>query len=128
MKTTLSVVFFVLLTLTSAHFSTVVASTATAQNSQTGGFNFFRAHRQASGIALSWSTASPDVVAFKVERSYDGDFFDTINDMPCNGGGMHKFSDMEIFPGTIHYRITAVKADGTTEVSSIEMVRIVKRG
>src|SRR5688572_18374661 len=128
MKTILSAVFFVLLTLTSAHFSTVVASAATTQNTQSGCFNYFRAHRQANGIAISWAVGTPDVVQFKVERSYDGDFFDVINEMSCTGSGMHKFSDIDIFPGTIHYRITAVKADGSTEVSSTEMVRIVKRG
>lgn len=128
MKTIPFLAFFVLLTLTSAHFSTVVAaSTATAKTAQTGTFNYFRSHRQANGIALTWAVSSPEVVQFKVERSYDGDFFDVINEMACTGSGMHKFSDMEVFPGTIFYRITAVKADGSTETSSVESVRIVQR-
>jgi len=90
-------------------------------------FNHFRAHRQANDVALSWAVGVNGVTSFTIERSYDGDMFDPVVQMSCNGTTTHKFRDAGVYPGFIHYRIAAAKADGTVEYSAIETVRIVRR-
>lgn len=91
-------------------------------------FDFFRVHRQGPGISLSWAAASSGISQFVIERSYDGEFFDVVAAMGCSGSNTHKFNDSDVFPGTIFYRITAVKSNGTTESSAVKTVRIVQRG
>lgn len=91
-------------------------------------FDFFRVHRQGPGISLSWSAATPGIAQFEIERSYDGEFFETVAAMGCSGTNTHKFNDNDVFPGTIYYRITAVKTNGTSEKSAVKTVRIVQRG
>lgn len=91
-------------------------------------FNFFRAHRQAKNIAMTWAVNAGDVAGFVVERSYDGDFYESAGTINFNGSGSYKFTDVSVYPGVIYYRIRAVKQDGTTENSSVESVRIVQHG
>jgi hypothetical protein len=100
------------------------SSTAVKPNSC---FNQFRVHRQANDASLTWSVSTPDVVGFVVERSYDNEWFETVTQLGCNGNSVHKLRDTEVFPGYVHYRITAVKADGSSEHSHVETIRIVKR-
>lgn len=90
-------------------------------------FSFFRAHRQAKGVAMSWAVSTPDVVEFVVERSYDDYYFETAGTVSYSTASTYKFKDEDVFPGYVSYRIMAVKSDGTTELSDIERVRIVKR-
>jgi hypothetical protein len=92
-------------------------------------FDNFRAHRQGkAGVSLTWSVSMPDIVQFSVERSYDGDFFEVIGGANANAAGTYRHKDNDVFPGRIYYRITALKADGSTESSPVEVVRIVQRG
>ena len=92
-------------------------------------FNYMRVHRQGkSGINISWSVSINDIDHFIVERSYDGEFFEPVNSCGFNGSSNYKMNDNNIFPGIIHYRITAVKTDGTSELSAVKSVRIVQRG
>ncbi len=127
MKTITTFVFLLLVSLTPAVATPVYSSYATVKP-PSGSFSFFRVHRQGPGISLSWASASSNVVQFIIERSYDGEFFDVIGGMGCTGTNTHRFSDNDVFPGLIHYRVTAVKADETTESSTIETVRLVRRG
>lgn len=90
-------------------------------------FQSFRIHRQANGVALSWTPISADVQQFVIERSYDGEFFEAINSVGCNGTSRHSYLDENVFPGYIHYRIRAIYADGNTDVSPVEVIRIVQR-
>jgi hypothetical protein len=91
-------------------------------------FNYLRAHRQGkAGVGLTWAVSSNDIVQFVVERSYDGDFWEPAGSVNFNGSSSYKFTDKEVYPGFISYRITAVKADETTECSPIEQIRIVQR-
>jgi hypothetical protein len=68
------------------------------------------------------------VAEFAIERSYDGEFFDTIGTMNCGGTATHQYKDANVFPGTIWYRISAIKADDSVETSLVQSVRMVKRG
>ena len=123
MKTLISYVALAALILTSSF----TIDTQQKLNQQLPCFNYLRAHRQAKNVAMTWGINSSDVVQFAVERSYDGDFYDNVGTVNQNGSRSYKFTDLSVFPGTIYYRITAVKADGTTECSPIVSVRIVQR-
>jgi hypothetical protein len=107
-------------------FSTASTFESSVTLRKTTGFHHFRVHRQGSGAALSWSAV--DAVSFQVERSYDGRFFHTVTTVEAGSESVHKFKDETVFPGTIYYRIGAVKADGSVEYSDTESVRIVKHG
>ena len=125
MKTFISYAFVALFFIGFASsFSTAAKFESTVLCKKTTGFDYFRAHRQANGAALSWS--APDAVAFKIERSYDGEFFDEVATVEASAAA-HKFNDKDVFPGTIYYRVGAVKADGSVEYSDVATVRIVKR-
>ncbi len=118
---------FAVLTLTSSYFSTVISATTTQTVAVTSCFDHFRIHRQAQSVALSWAATSTDVVQFVVERSYDGEFYEAIAEMASSGARAYKFKDDTVYPGVIYYRIKAVKEDGSSEDSSVESIRIVKR-
>ncbi|HVE60286.1 MAG TPA: hypothetical protein VNA26_00605 [Chitinophagaceae bacterium] len=126
MKTITSFLFLLLITFSPAIATPVCSSSTTVK--PFSGFSFFRVHRQGSGISLSWASSSSGVVQFIIERSYDGEFFDVIAGIGCNGANTHRLSDNNVFPGIIYYRVTAIKADGTTESSATETVRFVRRG
>ena len=127
MKTLITFAFILFVSVSPA-VATSSLSSSTIVKPPSGSFSFFRAHRQGPGISLSWAQGSSDVVEFVIERSYDGEFFDVIGGMECFGTRTHKFSDNDVFPGIIYYRVTAVKVNGTTESSAIESVHIVRRG
>ena len=125
MKTLVSYVALTLFVLTSSF--TIDVQQKANQHSTVDCFNYFRAHRQGKAVSMTWSVANPDVTSFVIERSYDNFFWETAGSMNSNGNASYKFNDSSVFPGTIYYRITAVKTDGTSECSPIETVRIVQR-
>jgi hypothetical protein len=125
MKTLMTIAFLLFITVTTSAVATQLPTgTPTVSASS---FQSFRIHRQSSGVALSWEPSTSNVREFLIERSYDGEFFETINVVGCNGTTTHRFLDGNVFPGYIHYRITAVYADGSTEASPVQMIRIVQR-
>jgi len=121
------IALFSVLVFTSSYVSSKL-DTSTETRTQTGSFKQFNVHRQGSDVALAWSVTTPNVVEFAIERSYDGQYFESIGSMPCVGTTTHHYKDVAVYPGTIWYRITAVKADQSVESSAIESVRIVKHG
>lgn len=104
---------------------------AKAKPAAVQGFGYFRIHRQANDVALSWAVANPlSVVSFSVERAYDAGFLysETLDEVTCNSGNpSYKYRDSNTFPGYLYYRIAAHHADGSTEYSPVEMIRIVSR-
>jgi len=124
MKTIMTIAFLSFITLTTSAVATQLpTSTPTVSVSS---FKSFRIHRQGNGVALSWEPTA-HVQHFVIERSYDGEFFETVNTVGCNGTSIHRYNDENVFPGYIHYRITAVNADGSSEASPVQMIRIVQR-
>ena len=105
--------------------SNVSVTTAKAEHE----FDFFRIHRQGkSDIMLSWGINSPaGVSSFTVQRSYDGDFFEEINQAPCNNSVKFSFKDEGVYPGYIYYRVGCIMSDGSCHYSDTEMIRIVSR-
>jgi hypothetical protein len=126
MKTILTFAFVAFLAVTTSAVATNVHPSYT-QSPANSCFNYFRAHRQANAAGLLWSVNQPGITSFVVERSYFGDVYEPVGEVACNGAGQHKFLDTEVFPGTIYYRVIAVKADGGTETSSVAVLRIVSR-
>lgn len=127
MKTVTTFVFLLFVTLSPA-VATHVSSSLSAPKKVTGCFDYFRAHRQGTGVAMTWASSTADVVQYTIERSEDGEFFNPIGGMTSNGTGTHKYKDDNVYPGVISYRIAALKSDGSIEYSPVEIVRIVRHG
>jgi len=92
-------------------------------------FTYFRVHHQSKkNNVLNWGIDSPvGVTCFNVERSYDGEFYEVISQVPCNSSVRFSWKDEGIFPGVIFYRIACNMNDGTTHYSEIETIRVVQR-
>ena len=92
-------------------------------------FTYFRTHPQTKkNVVLDWGIDSPaGVTCFTVERSYDGDFYDPINQVACNNAVRFSWKDEGVFPGLIYYRIVCNMNDGTTHYSAVETIRVVQR-
>jgi len=92
-------------------------------------FTYLRTHRQGKSVSVNWGIATASGVAyFKIERSYDGEFFDPICQTSCNGLTKYTYNDEDIFPGYIYYRIKCTMNDGTFCYSTVDVVRIVQHG
>jgi hypothetical protein len=128
MKTLLSFVAVTMFIVASS-FTIDVQQNLNQHSTQTtaGCFSSFKAHRQAKGTAMTWSVCTSDVVGFVVERSYDGEFFEDAASMNYDGNSSYKFSDKDVYPGMLYYRIKAVKTDASTEYSAVETVHIVQK-
>ena len=92
-------------------------------------FTFFNAHRQGfRSTGLMWRiSSSDDVVSFQIQRSYDGEFFDPLIDVPCNTNTRFNWKDDNVFPGYLYYRLAANLIDGTTVYSDVQVVHIVQK-
>lgn len=100
-------------------------TTTFAQKSSAGTscFDVFRLHRQSKNTVLTWAVSTPDVVQYEIQVSYDGTYFTQVGYVPAVAG-TNSYKDSP-YAGTIYYRIRAIKADGTDEMSGTESVRIV---
>lgn len=92
-------------------------------------FGYFRIHRQSADVSLNWAVANPSAVSkFIVERSYDGFWFFEVDEVGASSTEpLYKYRDTGAFPGYLYYRVVAHHADGSTENSPVEMIRIVSR-
>lgn len=92
-------------------------------------FTYFRLHPQTKkNVVLSWGIDSPAGVSnFRVERSYDGEFFDLINEPACNNSTRFTWKDEGVYPGLIYYRIGCMMSDGSCHYSEVETIRVVQR-
>jgi hypothetical protein len=96
-------------------------------------FGVLRTHRQAKGITATWSMTGLDgVVCFTVQRTYEDPtdqyaYWEELSVLPCNGARSFSYTDKEVFPGIINYRIAALMQDGSIIYSGLSSVRIVSR-
>lgn len=92
-------------------------------------FTYFKAHRQGfNETGLMWRiSSSANVLSFQIQRSYDGEFFNPIAEIPCNTNIRFSWQDGNLFPGYIYYRIAAKFMDGTTIYSDMQVVHIVRK-
>ena len=128
MKTIPFLLFFAALTVISSHFSSTLASAQKVETAPQGCFSQFKVQEAAENVCLTWSVSTAEVKQFVIERSFDGDYYDTISAMNCNGTATHQFADANAAGKTVYYRITAVKADATVEKSSVATVNPAQHG
>lgn len=92
-------------------------------------FSRFNVHRQKNGVAIQWTVNSVEnISSFIIERSWDGQYFESVNVLDASKSNNTYLDNYEIYPGYWYYRITAVMNDGTEVHSEIDMVRIVRNG
>lgn len=103
--------------------------TFSVQNAE---FSFFRTHRQGkTDITATWGLASADgITGFTVQRTYEDptdpySYWENIKSVPNDASRSFKYTDENVFPGLINYRIVAQLEDGTSLTSDISTVRIV---
>ena len=60
---------------------------------------FLNAHRQRLGaIGIMWRISSSDkLVSFQVLHSYEGEFFDSVADVPCNSDTRFNWKEDDVF-------------------------------
>jgi hypothetical protein len=96
-------------------------------------FAFLRTHRQGKGIAVVWGINSSDVVVgFAVQRTYEDPadpyaYWEEVGTIANDASRSFTYKDQQVFPGSIHYRVVAMYADGTSITSGISSVRIPSR-
>jgi hypothetical protein len=127
MKQKLSLLVALFLCFTLSTFSASAKGPSTVEPRKVSNFNFLRAHRQGSNISLNWSAAVEGVESFRIERSYDGEFFEPVATVAA-AAGTNRFLDDEVFPGLITYRVVAISAGGSSSYSATVSVRLVRRG
>ena len=60
----------------------------------------FLVHRQGKDVAMMWTVANPGQVArYEILRSYDGEFFDIIKEMPGGNGSRCRHTDIDVYAG-----------------------------
>lgn len=100
---------------------------------QSTDFAFFRTHRQGKGVTATWGlTSTNGTGCFMVQRTYQDAndpyaFWEDLNYVPCTPSRSFKWTDENVFPGLISYRIVAYLYDGSTVTSGISQQKIVSR-
>ncbi len=86
----------------------------------------FTAHRQGDAAILNWNVLSDEATSFKIERSYDNEWWEGIADVTPEATHWNRYTDNTVEPGLIYYRIAAYLDDFRIETSATELVKIVK--
>jgi hypothetical protein len=138
MKTSLLVLTTLLVTIFTVSFRSAktqetTAAGASVANAQSTAFSFLRTHRQGKGITATWGVNSTEeVLDFIVQRTYDDPtdtyaYWENVATVAASSSRSFTYTDKEVFPGTIYYRVVALLTDGSTVESGISGVRIVSR-
>lgn len=105
--------------------------TAQVTSAESTDFAFFRVHRQGKrGITATWGlTSTEGVTCFSVQRTYQDpndpySFWEEAGSVPCDPSRSFKFTDEDVFPGVIAYKIIAQMEDGSSVISEVADVRI----
>ena len=123
-----------LLSATASYAETIIVKPVLSINaSPNPTFGYLRTHRQAKGITATWSMTGMDgVIGFTVQRTYEDPndayaYWEELKELPCVSTRSFSYTDAEVFPGLINYRIKATLEDGSAVYSEISSVRIVSR-
>jgi len=126
MKTFITFLFIGFIATTTSAVATNVEEAFTEKKSIKECFKYFRVRSRSNENTITWSVSSKDVIHFIIERSFDGKDFEPRTDMSCAGLYLHSFTDQTASPGTIYYKVAAIKSDGTKEYSVIKTTHDVK--
>lgn len=97
------------------------------------GFAFFRIHHQTrDGVTVTWGmTSESGVAGYIVQRTYEDPtdpyaFWEDIGTMPASSSRSYKWTDENVFPGFISYRIVAMMSvSGQDMVSDVLTLHII---
>lgn len=109
-----------------------VNATVISQSSSSG-FSFFRIHRQGKGVTANWGVSSgAGVMCFVVQKTYEDptDPYAVWEDaglVDCNGSRSYKYTDNNVFPGSVTYRISSLLSNGASQQSPNATIKIVSR-
>ena len=89
----------------------------------------FEALFKNNAVNVSWQTMDEvNVSHFEIERSMNGISFVEIGIQKADGRGVYDFTDTNLPPGNIYYRLKIQDKDGQTEFSTVKMVRALNFG
>jgi hypothetical protein len=98
-----------------------------------GIFSFLRTHRQTKeGVTTVWGINTGNAInGFTIFKTYDDPTdpyanWNPVGYVPFTGLQNYKFTDYQVFPGFISYRVVASLANGTTESSVISTEHILQ--
>jgi len=109
----------------------LVAFISLAATPIANGFDFVRSHRQGKGATITWAFSTPGASSFALQRT-DQDptdpysVWEPVCSMACNSSRSYKHTDENAAPGYMNYRVIALMNDGSTTMSDVTTVRIVK--
>jgi hypothetical protein len=136
MKTQLIILSIAIMAFGSPETVPALASPATGSTKvtkpQSTDFSFFRTHRQGKGVTATWGlTTTSGTGCFMVQRTYEDPndpyaYWEDLNFLPCTAARSFKWTDENVFPGVISYRIVASQYDGSSVISPVSQVRIVR--
>lgn len=89
-------------------------------------FESFTAHRQGDAAILNWIVSSEEVTSFVIQRSYDNEYWNDIDEVTPETTHWNRYTDETVEPGIIYYRIVAFANGVPVESSATEQVKIVK--
>ncbi len=94
-------------------------------------FSFFRTHRQGkNGITATWGLTSAEGVAyFLIQKTYQDpadpySYWEDVTTVTSNPSRSFKYTEENVLPGQMYYRIAVMMADGSSFVSEVSEVRI----
>ncbi|MEO9003875.1 MAG: choice-of-anchor Q domain-containing protein, partial [Ginsengibacter sp.] len=89
----------------------------------------FEALFKNNAVNVSWQTMDEvNVSHFEIERSMNGISFVEIGIQKADGKAVYDFTDTNLPPGNIYYRLKIQDKDGQTEFSTVKMVRALNFG
>lgn len=106
------------------------AAAVTDAMKQTPSFTSLHTQRQEKGVAIAWKTTLNDrVLDFIIQRTYEDPaetraYWENIATITCSPGQTFAYTDKEVFPGTVYYRVTALLVDGRTVQSKLSSIQI----
>lgn len=93
-------------------------------------YAFLRAHRQGTGITLTWGmTTNTNLIGFDIEKTMEdpNDPYSQwypVASVPGADNRSFSYTDGGSLPGTTNYRITAWYSDGRSAMSEIVSVKV----
>ena len=94
-------------------------------------FSFVRGHRQGKGITLTWGLiANTNLIGFDIVKTNQDpadpySVWDYAGSVSGSDTRSFKYTDMNVLPGSTHYRITAWFSDSRSSTSDIVTIKIV---
>jgi len=87
-------------------------------------FISFTAKENTGNITLTWQNGDETGVDYyEVQKSMDGNNFRTFTNIPSNGKEFYSTIDNDISGNAIYYRVKAVSLNGSTDYTSILVVK-----